>query len=222
MIPARLMLYYACLLLSLTCQAAEHAVMSTEVNSPAETANKLNIDNVYRMIQLKHRQYYAGFSIDSDGINHPVLIEVSSGGAQQHQWGFEDIISDIFIFNGLVSVVLDSGQSFSLLNNVWIHNQQSLLKNARVVFSDGERHLIVCSPSSLFKDSTHAAGCESFNPHWKLSFSWQDFQPRVCGGYLYAVTWEQKHNQRLRIDPASGKIIEQSAYSGEHICAAFN
>ncbi len=214
--------YCLCLLSSVACQASSPVALSVKVIAPARAAKKLNIDNVYRTIQLKDKQYYAGFSIDSDGINHPVLIEADVYGGQQNRWEFEDIISDIFIFNGQVSVLLDTGQNFSLIGNVWVKNPQGFPQNSHIIFSDGQRHLIVCSPSSLFKDNTHAAGCESFNPNWKVSFSWQDFQPRLCGGFLHAVTWSYTQNQRLLIDPASGKIIEQSAYTGEDICAAFN
>ncbi len=216
-----LILLFSLCLQSSACQASGPAALSAEVIAPAEAARKLNIDNVYRTIQVKDKQYYAGFSIDTDGINHPVLIELDAEGEQHHRWNFEDIISDIFIFNGQVSVLLDTGQNFSLAGKVWVKNPQGFLQNARVVFSDGERHQIVCSPSSLFKDNTHAAGCESFNPSWKVSFAWHDLEPRLCGDFLHAVTWSNTQNQRLRIDPASGKIIEQSAYSGEDICAAF-
>jgi hypothetical protein len=217
-----ILLYSLCLLSSVACQASGPVALSVEVIAPARAAKKLNIDHVYRTIQVKEKQYYAGFSIDSDGINHPVLIEANAYGRQQNRWEFEDIISDIFIFNGHVSVLLDTGRNFSLLKDIWVQNPQGFPQNARIIFSDGLRHLIVCSPSSLFKDSTHAAGCESFNPNWKVSFSWHDLAPKLCGDFLHALTWSNTQNQRLLIDPASGKVIEQSAYTGEDICAAFN
>lgn len=213
-----LLFYSLCLLSSIACQAAAPVALSVEVASPARAAKKLNIDNVYRMLQLAERQYYAGFSIDAKGINHPVLIEFDTARAQQRRWDFAEIISDIFIFNGHISVLLDSGQSFSLIKDAWVLNPQDLMQNARVVFSDGLTHVIVCSPSSLFKAASPAAGCVSINPHWTLSFPWQDIEPQVCGDFLYAVTWSKTQPQHLRIDPVSGKILQQSAYQGEPVC----
>jgi hypothetical protein len=209
-------------LTSFACHAAKIIPLSSEVSEPASIANKLNIDNVYRSLETKSHQYYAGFSIDSDRINHPVLIELDKISGRQNSWKFDEIISDIFIFNSTVSVVLENGENYSLIKGEWVRNSRVLEEMSVVVFSDARQRLISCTPSSLGKADTRQGGCESFNPNWKLSFSWHKVRPKVCGEFLYAVTWEQKHNQRLAINLKSGKVVHKQVFSGEDICTPFD
>ncbi len=213
-LPDLKILFCVLALASVACHATDGSVLSHEVINPAQLADKLNIDNVYRAFETADKQYYAGFRIDADGINHSLLIELDRSEKKRNRWEFDDIITDIFIFDGRVSVVLDSGKNYSLVKGEWVQNQQDFTHNARVVFSDGARHLIVCSPSSLLKANTHAAGCVSYQPDWTVSFPWYDVEPKVCGNFLYAVTWSQTQNQRLKIDLASGKIVGQKKNMG--------
>lgn len=210
------------IMLPVASHANEVIPPDSKIANPAAIANKLNIDNVYRTLEANGKQYYAGFSIDSDGINSPVLLEFDKISSKQNSWKFDEIISDIFIFNSTVSVLLDNGENYSLIKGEWVLNPQVLGETSVVVFSDARRQLISCSPSSLGKADTHQGGCESFNPNWKVFFSWYEVQPSVCGDFLYAVTWEQKHNQRLAINLKTGKIVHRAIFSGEDICTPFD
>jgi hypothetical protein len=214
-----LKLYFCLWIVSVAaCHASENVPLSDEISNSAQIASKLNMDNAYRSLDLNGRQYVAGFSIDSNGNNHPLLVEFESATGKHSSWHFDDIIADIFLYNASVSVLLDSGKSFSLNNGKWVPNALQLQAGSVIVSSDAKQHLIACSPSSLTMSDTHKGGCESFNPDWKLAFSWHDVVPKVCGNYLYAVTWSAKQNQRLKIDLVSGKVVEQNAFNGGDIC----
>jgi hypothetical protein len=204
--------------LTVASQANDVIPLSAEVSNPATSANKLGIDNVYRVLEKNGKQYFAGFSIDSAGINHPLLVEFDRRSNKQQSWHFDGNIADIFIYNSLVSVVLDDGKSFSLKKESWEPIPLILGQQSVVVFSDGQQHLIACSPASLSKADTRRGGCESFNPNWKIAFSWFEVTPSVCGNFLSAVTTSYKKNQKLKIDLDSGKVIDRKKFTGEIIC----
>lgn len=200
------------------CHAAENIPLSYDVSSPAAMAHKLNMDNVYRALEANGKQYVAGFSIDAKRINHPLLVEYELASGKQKSWHFDDIIADIFIYNSSVSLLLDSGISFSLSDGEWIRIPLHLQPASIIVFSDGKQHLIACSPASLSKADTYQGGCESFNPDWKSSFSWHDIQPKVSGDYLYAVSWAKRQNQLLTINPDTGEVIDRKVCRAGELC----
>ena len=209
-------------LLSVACHADDSITLSRDIANSAHTAKETSLDNVYLSYSAKDAMYYAGFTIEKNGTNQPTLVEVKSIGGKKTAWKFDDIIADVFVFNSMVSVVLDSGAVYSLNAGRWERGFLVLAERSRIVFGDGKNHLIACSPSSLFKDDASVGGCESHNPSWKISFSWHDVRPRVCGELLYAVTWEKKQNRHIAVNLKSGEIVHQSAYAGGDVCTPFD
>lgn len=209
-------------LLSAACHANDGTALSRDIADSSRIAEETSLDNAYLSFSTKDAIYYAGFTLEKNGTNQPTLVEVNKADDKKHAWKFDDIIADVFVFNSRISVALDSGVVYSLNTGKWEQSSLELAEGPRIVFSDGKQHLIACTPSSLFKEDTRLGGCESHNPNWKISFSWHDVRPKVCGNLLHAVTWEQKQNQRLVINLESGAVIHQGAYAGEDICASFD
>lgn len=210
------------MLSSATCYAYEGVALSRDVTGLLNVANETILDSTYLSLKSEGIEYYAGFIIDSEGLNQPAVVRKSKGGHKQKVWKFNAIIADLFLFNSQISVALDSGEVYSLKNDQWRRSTLMLAGSPRIVFSDGKQHLIACSPSSLFKEGAREGGCESYNPNWKLSFSWHDVRPKVCGELLYAVTWEKKQNQRIAINLESGEVVKHELYANGDVCAPFS
>ncbi len=206
------------LIFSAPCQATQQYALSQAVDSPAEITAKTGIAHVYRELVLADKKYYAGFRIDTAGINYPVLVELDKNGEVQHSWEFNDIISDLFIYNATVSVLFDHARSRSLLGGQWVKNGLQAGPASVVVMSNASQQLITCSPASALMSDRYRGGCSSVNPDWKVSFAWREITPRLCGENLVAVSWSQKQNMRLTINPRSGQILKQKPYSGGDIC----
>ena len=206
------------ILLLVSCHAHERIPLSRDIADAPYIVSKTILDNAYISLETRNKHYYAGFTIESDGFNSPTLIEVNKVGGEQKSWKFDDIISDLFVFDSHIAVASDSGVSLSLIDGTWKRNSLALSENPHIVFSDGGKRLIACSPSSLLKEDVRAGGCESYNPNWKVAFPWHHVKPKVCGAFLYAVTWPQKQNQLLAIDLDSGEIVHQQVYAGGDIC----
>ncbi len=161
------------------------------------------------MLITDDKQYYAGFTVDQNNINHPTLVELDKESGKTGIWNFDEIIADIFISNNKVSLVFDQDDSFSLQDNIWHRNSLVL------------EELISCSPASPLKSNPIRYGCQSHNPDSQITFSWRGITPKVCGDYLYAVTWAQPANRHIIIDVKSGKLKFEKNYSGEDICTPF-
>jgi hypothetical protein len=210
------------MLLSASCHAYEGTTLSHVLSDSSSAVNGTSLDSAYLSLKVGDKQYYAGFTIDSDGVNSPTLIEIGKVVSKQKSWKFTDIISDLFIFDTHVSVALDSGEVFSLINDTWAQRLLLLTERPRIVYSDGGRHLIACSSSSPMKEGKRLGGCASYSPNWNISFPWYAVRPRVCGDLLFAVTWQKKQNQRIAVDIGSGKIVRQETYRGGDVCAQFS
>jgi hypothetical protein len=207
------------LLLSVASHADDSIALSHDIANSAHIAKETPLDNAYLSFSAKDAMYYAGFTIEKNGTNQPTLVEVNKISGTKAAWRFDDIIADVFVFKSMVSVVLDSGVVYSLNTGRWERSSLVLAERSRIVFGDGKKRLISCSPSSLFKDDTRVGGCESYNPSWTISFPWHDVKPKICGELLYAVTWEKRQNQHIAINLESGEIVYQRAYAGEDVCA---
>jgi len=219
----KLILFYLFLIsFSVACQSTRAALISNDVFDSADIVRKTNLDNAYLVLDTIDKHYYAGFTISEDGFNHPTLVELDKVTGKIYTWNFNEIISDIFIFNNKVSLVLDSGNSFSLQESAWVKNSLMLEEQSRVIFSNSKEHLISCSPASPQKSDHDKGGCQSHSPNWQFSIPWLEVRPKVCGGLLYVVTWESSGNRRIALDIKSGNIAFEKAYSGEDICTDFD
>lgn len=216
-----ILFYLFLVLFSVACQSTRAAPISNDIFDSGDIVKKTNLDSAYLSLDTIKKHYYAGFTINGDGFNSPALVELDKVTGKVNAWNFDEIISDIFIFNNRVSLVLDSGNSFSLQDSAWSKSPLMLEEQSRVVFSDSIKHLISCSPASPQKSDPNKGGCESHNPSWQHSFPWFEVRPKVCGGYLYVVTWEKPTSRRIAIDIKSGKVAFEKVYSGEDICTAF-
>ena len=218
----KITLFYLFLVLfSVACQSTRAAPISSDIIDSTDIVKKTNLDSAYLSLDTLEKYYYAGFIISGDGINHPTLLELDKVTGKIDTWNFDEIISDIFIFNSKVSLVLDGGNSFSLQERAWRKNSLILEEQSRVVFSDSIKHLISCSPASSQKSAPNNGGCQSHNPSWQYSFPWLEVRPKVCGNNLYVVTWEKPTSRHIAIDIKSGKVTFEKSYSGEDICTVF-
>ncbi len=215
------LLYLVLIFSSAACQSTPTTSISSDIIDSGNIIKITSLDNAYLRLDTDDKQYYAGFTVDQNNINHPTLVELDKESGKIGIWNFDEIIADIFIFNNKVSLVFDQGDSFSLQDNIWHKNSLVLEEQSRIVFSDAKNHLISCSPASPLKSDPISYGCQSHNPDWQISFSWRGITPKVCGDYLYAVTWEQPANRHIIIDVKSGKLKFEKNYSGEDICTPF-
>lgn len=216
-----ILLYLFMVLFSVACQSTRAAPISNDIFDSSDIVEKTNLDSVYLSLETIKKHYYVGFTISGDGLNSPTIVELDKVTGKANNWNFDEIISDIFVLNNKVSLVLDSGNSFSLQENAWSENGLILEAQSRVVFSDSIKHLISCSPASPQKSDPNKGGCTSYSPSWQHSFPWLEVRPKVCGDYLYAVTWEKPTSRRIAIDIKSGKVAFEKSYSGEDICTVF-
>lgn len=205
-------------LIPLSCQAVGEVALSQKIEDASEIISKTGLGNVYLSLSTKGKRFYAGFKITPDGINQPALIGVHISDSTRVGWTFDKIISDLFIYNGLVSLVFDDGETFSLIDKTWKKAPIFLGRQAHIVYSDGFKHLVSCFPSSPAKADSHQGGCESRNPNWTVNFPWYELPPKVCGGLLHAVTWSHSGNQHIVIDIQTGKITARHQYTGQSFC----
>jgi hypothetical protein len=175
------------------------------------------LDNAYILFKSAKKNYFAGFTIDSDGLNTPTLVEINREDGQQKSWSFNDIIADIFIVNNRVSVALNGGATFSLVDRKWQPNQLTFPANPQIIYSDEKGHIIACSPSPLPKEDLGTGQCQSYNPRWKISVPWRSIKPKICEDYLHVVTWPDP-KKLLFIDRISGEIIDTKMYKGGDLC----
>ena len=197
----KIALFYLLLaLFSAACQSTRAAPISNDIIDSSDIVKKTNLDNAYLSLNTDDNLYYAGFTVDQNSINHPTLVELDKVNGKIRTWNFDDVISDIFIFDNKVSLVLDGGNSFSLQENSWNEIPLVLEEQSRIVFSSANNRLITCSPASPLKSSSDKGGSQSHNPNWQVTFPWREIKPKVCGDQLYAVTWENTENRRIAID----------------------
>jgi hypothetical protein len=199
------------------CHAVDSHPMSHPVTVAHDVENIATLDSAYLTLQSGGKRYFAGFSIAPDGFNTPVIVEIDVEGGGQRYWEFEEIISDLFLFNSHISAVLDSGATFSLIGSAWQRDALVVAEHSKIIYSTGQNHVIACAPSSLFKEEDRESGCQSYNPNWKISFPWREIEPMYCGKYIQAVTWTVP-KQRLFIDSSTGKVAHQEKYLDGTLC----
>jgi hypothetical protein len=199
------------------CHAVDSNPMSHPVTVAQDVDNVAILDSAYLTLITGGKQYFAGFSIAPDGLNTPVIVEIDVEGGGQRYWEFEEKISDLFLFNSHISVVLDSGATVSLIGGAWQRDQLVVAEHSKIIYSAGQNNLIACSPSSFFKEGARESGCQSYNPNWKISFPWREIEPKYCGKYIQAVTWTVP-KQRLFIDSFTGKVAHQEKYLDGTLC----
>lgn len=194
-----------------SCHANQAGHLKWNVNGSVYNSNKehinLELQNVYAGLNYSKNLYVIGFKIDNEGINHPTLVEISSDLNATKYWSFDQPLADIFVYRDKLHTNNMKGDSFSLEDNNWNKKDLSFPPNSTIVYSDKKSHLIVCHPSSLFKEQNVKGGCYSINPDWQISFTWRTIKPKICDKKLHIFEKKGTGGFLKEVSLDDGKIL---------------
>lgn len=206
-----------CVFLSITACMANQASdikwkPNGEVVAPDGKTQSLEIQSAYDGVTHLDRTYILGFKINKEGINFPTLVVVSSNLAVVKYWAFENILSGVFIYKNKIHVNDMRGDVFILENEKWQKSDFVLPSRGKVIFSDKNNQIIVCTPASLLKEGSSDSGCYSINGNWKYSFFWQHTVPKVCGNSLFVFEEFKKGGVLKELSLANGEVLRAKKY----------
>lgn len=204
---------------STTVSVAEQPIIQEVSSEQKSTTIKLPAiepDNIYLTRTLNNATFSAGFFIDSNGINSPVISTILPDGARRN-YAVEEIVTDIFSYQSIIIAALLSGKTLALDSGEWVANELQLPYNATVIHTN-KANLIACAPFSPIKSSNMRGGCTSINPDWHISIPWRSIPPKVCNGHIYAMISLPNKNEYWKISTVNGEILNRDAYQGVSEC----
>ncbi|WP_141215643.1 hypothetical protein [Hahella sp. CCB-MM4] len=181
--------------------------------SSEERVIKTSLQNAYTAQETPSGLFLGGFKIDDQGINYPYIAYVSRDLSQQQEWPMDDMVSQIFVFDDQVYVVLSEGEALSLQGAEWNSSDLKFKPDSIVVWSD--KDIIACTPSPLPKASTGQGSCYSLFNRWKVSANWQTQKPIVCEGYLLVPDRHGSEMVLRQIDITNGDVVKNKTLKKE-------
>lgn len=173
-------------------------------------------DNIYLTRILNDVTFSAGFIIDSNGINTPVISTITPDGTRRN-YAVEEIVTDIFSYKNSVVTALLSGKTLSFEGNEWAANDLQLPYNSTVIHTN-EANIIACTPLSPIKSSNMRGGCTSQNPDWHTPVPWRSITPQICNGNIYAIVALPNNQEHWKISIVNGEILQRNAYQAAYSC----
>jgi hypothetical protein len=210
------------LLLTFSCHAEGEFPLTWKPNGAVSNASgrsiKLNIQNIYTGKILNDALYVAGFQIDKEGINHPVVVRISANLNDINYWNFDTMLQDFFFFDSRVHVNDSSGKVFTLTNSKWERANINLKPNSTIIASNS--NIVACYPSSKLKVVKDIGACYSVMKNWNVTANWIDRVPQVCGKHLFAFENNFQNPVVKKIDVDSGVVLETKPVKSapENLC----
>ncbi len=211
-----------------SCNATQFEHLKWNVDGSIHNSNNkqisLELENIYSGINYSNKLYVVGFKIDHQGINHPTLVEISSDMGTTKYWPFEQPLATLFVYKNKLHTNNMSGDSFSLDQNNWNKTDLKLPTNSSIVYSNNKEHLVICHPSSLFKELHENSSCYSIKPDWKQNFVWRTTKPVVCNDKLHIFEEQKKGGFFKQLSLENGKTLysKKLEHLPEDLCKIHN
>lgn len=193
---------------------------SSTLNSPNTNiiahAPAATLDNSYLSRIFNGTQYIAGFSIDKNGINTPIISIEGNDGKSRFYYPNE-IVTDFFNYNNSTMAALLSGKTLLLENNQWISSGLKLPPNATVIYSEKD-NIVTCSPLSPIKSSDNRGSCSSVKPDWQTEIPWRTVTPKVCNDNIYAKIEPPNKLEYWEISIVDGTILSRKEHAAATVC----
>ncbi|MCI0505100.1 MAG: hypothetical protein L0Z73_03220 [Gammaproteobacteria bacterium] len=209
-------------LLTFSCYAAGKVQLTWKpdgtVFNTSGRSIKLNVQNIYTGKTLNDALYLAGFRIDKEGINHPVVARIAADLNDTAYWNFDTMPQDFFLFDSKVHVNDSSGKVFTLNNSNWESANISLKPNSSIITTNSD--IVACYPSSKFKAVKDTGVCYSVTKNWNVTVNWIDRVPQICGKQIHAFENNFQNPVVKVIDIDTGKILKTKSVKSppENLC----
>ncbi len=151
--------------------------------------------------------YLLGYTIDKDGINHPIATGVGKKLKNPVYQEFFDNLQGLFIHNGNIYLLSSSGSVYRFDELEWRRSNIQLQPDSAVVYSGSD--IIACRPSDRLMASSVIGSCYSKKYYWNIPVKWIQVAPAMCDGYLLAS--EKRGNDIIvkKIEINSGRILAE-------------
>lgn len=162
--------------------------------------------------------YLGGYKITGEGENLPYVAFVPISLREARYWPLGSSVREFFRFDGKVHVLGTDGMALVRDSEGW---QPTVLrfKPDSVVVSV-EPKLIACNPAPLMKASQVRGSCYALDQSWETEINWRTLRPKICGDVLLAIEQRKGHSLALKVDPATGKVLDTKRIVGpvENAC----
>ena len=150
--------------------------------------------------------FVAGFEIDKERVNHPMLARISANIKDITYWNLDTIAKDFFIYKAVLYVSDANGGVYSLANANIAKANFTLKSNSTIIAANDD--VVACYPSSMLKAVKDIGACYSVQKNWSVTVNWLDVTPKVCNNTL--VAYEKNYDNSLikKIDLNNGKLID--------------
>ncbi len=105
------------------------------------------LDSISKDFAYNGSHYYAGVTIDKEGLSHPRIIETNNNTLTNTS-KLTRLITDLFAYEQTLHALDITGATFKKTNATWVKTKLKLGRNPHIIYSDQNKHLIVCQKSS--------------------------------------------------------------------------
>lgn len=168
---------------------------------------QLDITGIYNHASFANHMFFAGFRIDAEGNNFPIIARVNHKLTQVKYWPLLEVPSDLFVYQQSLHLVTTEGDVFKLDHDFWQLTELRLPPNSKAIYSDENENLVICYPGSIAKAVVEPSGCRSLKHHWEFEQVWQTVEPTVCKDEAYLLSQKPALQMLRKIDLKTGKIV---------------